>query len=125
MRKQLVAVVVMILGLAGTLAWAGDQVEVDFRFSFMVDGKEMPAGSYVVQVNGDRVVIKDPKGGAGTEVTVVTRLADRGLEKPKLFFDKTEDGTYYLAELSLPGVDGFAFKGAPGRHSHEAVTPSK
>ena len=73
MRKQLVAVAMMILGLAGTLAWAGDQVEVDFRFAFMVDGKQMPAGSYVVQVNGDRVVIKDPKGGAGTEVTVVTR----------------------------------------------------
>jgi hypothetical protein len=125
MRKQLVAVVVMILGLAGTLAWAVDQVEVDFRFAFIVDGKEMPAGSYIVQVNGDRVVIKDPKGGAGTEVAVVTRLADRGLEKPKLFFDKTEDGKYYLSELSLPGVDGFAFKGAPGRHSHEAVTPSK
>jgi hypothetical protein len=125
MKRQIVAVVVMILGLAGTLAWAGDQVELDFRFAFIVDGKEMPAGSYVVQVSGDRVVIKNPKGGAGTEVTVVTRLADRGLENPKVFFDKTEDGKYYLAELSLPGVDGFAFKGAPGRHSHEAVTTNK
>jgi len=122
MRKQLVAVVVMILGLAGTLAWAGSQVEVDVRFDFIVNGVEMPAGSYIVQVNGDRVVIKGSKGGAGTEIPVITRLADRELPNPKLFFDKTKDGKHYLAELQLPGMDGFLFKGATGDHIHEALS---
>ena len=122
MRKQLVAVVVMILGLAGTLAWAGNRVEVDVRFDFIVNGMEMPAGSYIVQVNGDRVVIKGLKGGAGTEIPVITRLADRELPNPKLFFDKTKDGKHYLAELQLPGMDGFLFKGATGDHIHEALS---
>lgn len=122
MRKQLVAVVVMILGLAGTLAWAGNRVEVDVRFDFIVNGMEMPAGSYIVQVNGDRVVIKGSKGGAGTEIPVLTRLADRELPNPKLFFDKTKDGKHYLAELQLPGMDGFLFKGATGDHIHEALS---
>jgi hypothetical protein len=50
------------------------------------------------------------------------RLADRGLDKPKVFFDKTKDGKYYLSELQLPGMDGFLFKGATGEHIHEALT---
>ena len=122
MRKQIVAVVVMILGLAGTVAWAGERVEVDVRFDFIANGMEMPAGSYIVQVNGDRVLIKGSKGGAGVEIPVITRLADRDLPNPKLFFDKTKDGKHYLAELQLPGMDGFLFKGATGDHIHEAVT---
>ncbi|HOC41895.1 MAG TPA: hypothetical protein PKJ99_02665 [Thermoanaerobaculales bacterium] len=125
MRRQFVAVVavgVVVLGLAGGVAWAGSQVEVDVRFDFIVNGQEMPAGSYTVQVNGDRVVIKGATGGAGTEIPVITRLADRELPNPKLFFDKTKDGKHYLAELQLPGMDGFLFKGATGEHIHEAVT---
>jgi len=122
MRKQFVAVLVMVLGLAGGLAWAGSQVEVDVRFDFIVNGQEMPAGSYTLQVNGERVVIKGATGGAGTEIPVLTRIADRELPNPKLFFDKTRDGKHYLAELQLPGMDGFLFKGATGEHIHEAVT---
>ena len=125
MRKQVVAVLVMVLGLAVGAAWAGSEIEVDVRFDFIVDGKEMPAGSYVVEVNGDRVVIKDLRGGAGTEVKVLTRIADRELPKPKLFFDKTKDGKRYLAELQLPGMDGFLFEGATGEHIHEAITAGK
>jgi len=125
MRKQVVAVLVVVLGLAVGAAWAGSEIEVDVRFDFIADGKEMPPGSYVVEVNGDRVVIKDLRGGAGTEVKVLTRIADRELPKPKLFFDTTKDGKRYLAELQLPGTDGFLFKGATGEHIHEAITAGK
>ena len=125
MRKQLVAVVVfgfIMLGIGASLAWAGNEVEATFKFDFIVNGKEMPAGSYFVEVQGERVMIKSSRSGAGTEVPVLTRLADRGLEKPKFYFDKTKDGKYYLSELQLPGMDGFLFKGATGEHIHEAVT---
>ena len=122
MRKLVVAVVVAVLGLAGSLAWAGTRVEVEVRFDFIVAGKEMPAGTYTIQVDGERVVIKGSAGGVGTEVPVLTRLADRELTKPKFYFDKTKDGKFYLAELQLPGMDGFLFKGATGEHIHEAVT---
>ena len=125
MRKQLVAVVVfgfIMLGIGASLAWAGIEVEATFKFDFIVNGKEMPAGSYTLQVNGERVVIKGAMGGAGTEIPVLTRIADRELPNPKLFFDKTRDGKHYLAELQLPGMDGFLFKGATGEHIHEAVT---
>jgi hypothetical protein len=125
MRKQILAAVafgVLVLGLAAGVAWAGSEVEVDVRFDFIVNGQEMPAGSYIVQVSDDRVLIKRSQGSAGTEVPVITRLADRELPKPKLFFDKTKDGKHYLAELQFPGMDGFLFKGATGEHIHEAVT---
>ncbi len=124
MRRQLVAVavVVVMVGLAGGLAWAANKVEVTFRFDFIVNGQAMPAGNYVIQVEGERVTIKGTAASAGIEVPVVTRLADRGLDKPKVFFDKTKDGKYYLSELQLPGMDGFLFKGATGEHIHEALT---
>jgi len=41
---------------------------VDVRFDFIVNGQEMPAGSYIVQVSDDRVLIKRSQGSAGTEV---------------------------------------------------------
>jgi hypothetical protein len=131
MRKQslaAVAVGVVVLGLAASLAWAENLVEANIPFAFVVIEKEMPAGSYVFRVQDspqDRVVIQS-KGGSGTmTLSVQTRLADRGVTEPKLYFDKTADGKHYLSELHLPGTDGFAFSGAPGKHTHEAVSGTK
>jgi hypothetical protein len=125
MRKQIVAAVaagLLVLGFGASLVWAGNRVDVEVRFDFIVNGQVMPAGTYSVQVDGDRVILKGVKGSAGIEVPVLTRLADRELPKPKLFFDKTKDGKYYLSELQVPGMDGFLFKGATGEHIHEALT---
>jgi hypothetical protein len=121
MKKQIVAVVVMILGLGASLAWAQHQVEGNFKFEFIVDGKTMPAGAYIVTVDEDRVVLKSTAGGASMNIPVVTRIADRELPKPKFFFDKTKEGQYYLSELQLPGMDGFLFQGSPRPHTHEAA----
>jgi len=123
MRKQIVAVAVvgLILGLGASVAWAQHQVEANFKFDFIVEGKTMPAGGYVFQVEEDRVVMRSAAGGAAVNIPIVTRIADRQLPKPKFFFDKTKEGQYYLSELQLPGIDGFLFQGSPRPHTHVAA----
>ena len=131
MKKQILAAVVVgvaVLTLAGSLAWAESLVETNIPFAFMVNEKEMPAGDYVFRVDESpqsRVVIQS-KGGSGTmTVSILTRLANRGDTKPKFYFDKTEAGKHYLSELHVPDMDGFAFQGAPGKHTHDAVVGVK
>jgi hypothetical protein len=124
MRKQVLAVVAfgfIMLGLGASMVWAQNQVEANFKFDFIVDGKTMPAGGYVFQVEEDRVVMKSAEGGAGTLIPIVTRIADRQLPKPKFIFDKDHDGIYYLSELQIPGEDGYLFKGSPRPHTHVAA----
>ena len=125
MRKQVLAVVAfgfVVLGLAASQAWAQHQVEANFKFDFMVDGKTMPAGGYVVTADQDRVLIRSAvPGSPEMKVTVVTRIASRELPKVKFFFDKDHDGIYYLSELQLPGEDGYVFQGSGRPHTHVAA----
>jgi hypothetical protein len=125
MRKQVLAFVafgLLVLGFGASQAWAQHQVEANFKFDFMVDGNKMPAGGYVVTADGDRVLIKSTvAGGTETKVTVVTRIASRELPKVKFFFDKDGEGVYYLAELQIPGEDGWVFKGSGRPHTHVAA----
>jgi hypothetical protein len=131
MRKQILAAVavgVAVFALAGSLAWAENLVETNVPFAFMVNDKEMPAGNYVFRVEEspqNRVVIQSKGGSGNMAVSILTRLANRGDTAPKFYFDKTEDGKHYLSELHVPGIDGFAFPGAPGKHTHDAVAGSK
>ena len=124
MRKQVLALVAfgfIVLGFGASMAWAQDQVEANFKFDFMVDGKTMPAGGYVFQVEEDRVVMKSAAGGAAMNIPIVTRIANRDLAKVKFFFDKDHDGIYYLSELQLPSKDGYLFQGSPRPHTHVAA----
>jgi hypothetical protein len=127
MRKQFLAVVAVcavVLGLAGTLVWAAGAATVDIPFSFFIKDKEMPAGRYEISVEGsnmNRLVIRAKDGGQTSMVPVLTRLADTGAKEPMVVFDKAND-KYYLSEVHLPGKDGFAVQGAPGKHTHETVS---
>jgi hypothetical protein len=124
MRKQVLAVVAfgfIMLGLGASLAWAQHQLEANFKFDFMVDGKKMPAGGYVFQVEDERVVMKSSEGGTSMIIPIVTRIASREIPKAKFFFDKDHDGVYYLSELQLPGEDGYLFQGSGRPHTHEAA----
>jgi hypothetical protein len=124
MRKQVLAVVAfgfIMLGLGASLAWAQHQLEANFKFDFMVEGKKMPAGGYVFQVEDERVVLKSAEGGTSMIIPIVTRIASRELPKPKFFFDKDHDGVYYLSELQIPGEDGYLFQGSGRPHTHVAA----
>lgn len=130
MKKLSVAMVVVCavgIALAATLAWATDEVEANVPFAFTVDGnKTLPAGRYAIKAEGPDempVTIRNVKTGKEYVLLVVTRLAQFNTVEPAMVFDKTADGTYFLSEVHIPGIDGFAFQGAPGKHTHVKVTP--
>jgi len=125
MRKQIVtaaAVGVLALGLAVSTAWASGAISVNIPFSFMVKGKEMPAGQYQIlaEAGQTKLVVK------GTSVTVlvpvIERLADTGAKEPKIVFDKILNGTAVLSEVHIPGEDGFLVGVSTARETHVVVT---
>jgi len=127
MRKQFLAALgVCAVLLSGGLAWAGDEVVAKVPFAFIVDGtKTLPAGRYDIKAEGSNqapVTIRNLDNGKENALMVQTRLAQTGNSEPTVVFDKAEDGTYYLSEVHMPGIDGFAFQGAPGKHTHAKVT---
>ena len=128
MRKQVLAAVVVAvfaLGLAGSLAWAAGAASVNIPFSFIVKDKEMPAGRYEIQTQGNddaRLAIRSSAGGGTVFALVLERLADTGGKEPKVVFDKMEDGKSYLSEVHIPGQDGFLVGIAGGKEKHVTVT---
>jgi hypothetical protein len=124
-----VAVCALGIALAATLAWANDEVEANVPFAFIVDGnKTLPAGEYAIRAEGPDeapVTIRNVKTGKEYILRVVTRLAQFDMVEPAFVFDKTADGAYFLSEVHIPGIDGFSFQGAPGKHTHVKVTPKK
>jgi len=128
MRKRVLAAVVvgvLALGLAGSLAWAAGAMSVSVPFSFVVKDKEMPAGQYNIQLEGNdetKLVIRSSQGGVTVLVQVIERLANTGAKEPKVVFDKTADGKSYLSEVHMPGRDGFLVGIAKGKETHEVLT---
>jgi hypothetical protein len=49
-----------------------------------------------------------------------TRLSERKGEDGSVVFDKVGN-ELYLSEIYIIGMDGFFFKGAPGKHKHLVV----
>jgi len=128
MRKQVLAAVavgVFALGLAGSLAWAKSAAVVEIPFGFIANDKELPAGRYEMRVESadqNRLAIRNLNGDHTFMLNVLTRLADVGDTKVRVVFDKTEDGKYFLSEVHMPTMDGFALQGAPGKHTHKVLS---
>ena len=133
MRKQILAAVVvgvLALGLAGSLAWAGGALSVNVPFGFSVKDKEMPAGRYEIQTQGNdetKLVIRSSPGVGVLVVPVIERLADTGSKEPKVIFDKMQSGKTFLSEVHMPGQDGFLVGIAEGteKHGHVTISPKE
>jgi len=131
-RKSLgvagVAVVVLGLVAAGALAQGSNAIRFESSFDFIVNGKEMPAGEYELQVQSQSgtgmLSLRSLKTRESTVVKPKTRLADLGLAEPQIVFDKSEN-KYYLSEVRFPGMDGYYIGGLSGEEIHVKVTGKK
>jgi len=112
-----------VLALAGNCAFAGT-LTVNIRQSFIAGGKSLPAGHYriIAEDKNDQVVnIKNLDTETSfTEMHFDTRLSEKYGENGSIVFDMVGDGLY-LAKIYIIGMDGFEFKGAPGKHKHLVV----
>ena len=96
---------------------------VQIPFEFVANGKELPAGKYLIspQDQDPRIlVIRSEKGADSVLLPVVTRLSASESSEPRVVFDKAGE-KHYLSEVYLPRMDGFQLAGAPGEHTHQDV----
>jgi len=108
--------------LAGDYAYAGT-LTVNIRQPFIVGGKSFPAGRYRILADDENdqfVNIRNLATETSSEIRFDTRLSAREGENGSVVFDKVGN-ELYLAEIYIVGMDGFFFKGAPGKHKHLVV----
>ncbi len=128
MRKQVLSflTILAVVGSFGAIAQTGLTARIDVPFSFVAGTKTLPAGEYTLQPSNrdEEVTVRNAKSGETIFVPVLTRLGQRSGEQAEAVFD-VAGNEHYLAELHIPTIDGFAFKGVPGKHSHVSVKGKK
>jgi hypothetical protein len=122
-----IGIAVVLFGLVTAVALAQGEKRINFEtsFAFLLNGKQMPAGRYQIEAlpgqGPSMLTLRNLQTNDRMTVKPITRLADLGGSEPQVVFDKTQDA-YYLAEVHIPGIDGFDIEHAPGEHSHAKVT---
>jgi len=115
----------LVAGVAA--AQSARKMQFETSFAFLVNDKQMAAGRYELEVQPGQgpsmLTLRNVKTNDKVIVNTITRLADLGGSEPQIVFDKTQDSNY-LAEVHIPGMDGFDVQHAPGEHSHRRV-PAK
>jgi hypothetical protein len=128
MRKHVISLLT-ILAVAGSLSavgQAGTNLLADIPFSFVVGTKTLPAGQYEFQPSNNELemIVRNQRTGESVLLPVLTRLGPRSDRDAEVVFDVAAN-QHYLAELHVPGIDGFAFKAAAGKHTHVGVKAKK
>ncbi len=118
-----VIAVLTCLALGSTLLY-GQTFQAKVPFPFTIAGKPHPAGAYSVSFdeNNPKAVSLRPQSGPAFSVPIVTRLSPREQlkQEAQLVFDDV-NGKYTLAELYLPGMDGFYLGSALVEHKHVII----
>ncbi len=114
--------------LGGSAAYAQSIGIVKVPFAFVIDNKDVPAGSYEFTVSGTEdsliTVTPMPKGSAMV-MPVITRLAQQGVNQDmRIVFDEV-GGKYHVSEVWYPAEDGFLVKDTKVKHTHRIVTVEK
>ncbi len=133
--KTLAALAVGALSVAliasGTVAFAQGTFKIPFKFE--AGGKKFPPGEYRVdQKEEGPIILRQESTGKDFQISFLTKLAqpEPPIEEPQLVFDMvgnfepsyTEYVTdYVLAEVWLPGQDGFQVHTLKGAHKNQTV----
>jgi hypothetical protein len=127
------AVIAAAFALAANVAAVSAQGTFKVPFEFKAGGKKLPAGEYWVGQKGDgQVVLRKEPDGAEVAVPFTQRLSQPtpSLTESQLVFDEVGDfvpsyteyiTVYLLAEVWLPGGDGFLIHTTKGAHKNKIV----
>ena len=117
---------VFALAIAPRAGWAQTQTEglsANIPFEFQAGKTTLPAGEYTFRLTDDRMgVTLFPAKGSPIGLMVITRLGSgpgKGTDGD-VVFDQVA-GRNYLAEVWLPGEDGFLMLATKEQHSHKFV----
>ena len=104
-------------------AYAQQSLQANIPFAFKVGNKQLPAGNYrFIPTGEDRSirVVSDKDSAVGL---VLTRLAAGIHTTPNdahVVFDKMGE-QYWLAEIWIPGIDGFDLNNMAEKHEHRII----
>jgi hypothetical protein len=130
-----IAATALALVVNVTAAYAQGTFKVPFEFK--AGGKKLAAGEYSVAQKGDgQIVLRKEPGGTEITVPFTQRLAQPTppLAEPQLVFDEVGDfapsyteymTVYVLAEVWLPGADGYLIHTTKGAHKNQTVKGQK
>jgi hypothetical protein len=124
MNRRLAAFSVAVLAvvfIGGT--WAQAQAPLTkIGFGFFASGREFASGKYAVDVTAaGKVSLKAEKGKAAVEITPLKSLGPNpSLKAPKLVFEVV-GADRFLAEVWLPGHDGYLVGSVSGDHTEQVV----
>jgi len=126
-----VGAIVFSLVAGGSSAYAQGTFKIPFKFE--AAGRKFPAADYwIAPKDEQRLILRQGPNGEEVLIPYAGRLAQPkpAIEEPQLVFDMvgnfepsyTEYVTdYVLAELWLPGADGFLVRAMKGAHQHQTV----
>lgn len=132
LRRYKVKRIALVLSLIGLVAvgsgFAGQataevlKAKIDFQFT--AGGKVLPAGMYdFMAINNDAAIRVQGEGKNSAIVSVITRLAGDIHTTPQdahLVFDEVGN-TSTLAEIWIPGQDGYVLQITKGKHTHKVL----
>jgi hypothetical protein len=137
--KRLVILAIAVVGfgfiMGGTLIYAQGIFTVPFKFK--AGGKTYPAGEYsLVQKGEGQVALRKEPGDEEVLIPFLERLPrpETPIIEPQIVFDVvgnfepsyTEYVTeYVLAELWLPGEEGFLIHTTKGAHQNKVIQGQK
>lgn len=118
----LMALLALASGFAGQSTAEILKAKIDFQFT--AGGRVLPAGEYEFSaVNNDQEFRVQGEGKNSALLNVITRLAAEMHTTPQdahLVFDVVGD-TYTLAEVWIPGVDGYVLQVTKAKHTHKVL----
>ena len=119
--KILVASLFLFSTVAAT--FAQKSLQANIPFAFKVGDKQLPAGNYQFtrDTNDQSIRVVSQKDSAVT--LVLTRLAAGIHTTPQdahVVFDKMGE-QYWLAEIWIPGIDGFDLHNMTEKHEHRII----
>ncbi len=124
--KTKIMVPLGVLLVLAALSLAGDQVSLKatIEFPFMVKAKTLPAGQYEFMKVEDGMAFRVLGEGRNVATAVIlTRLSGdaRAADKSSyVVFDTIADRNT-LAEIWLPGEDGYLMSTTKAKHTHTTV----
>ena len=121
-RLCITLVVLFAIGFGSMTVSAQGVARINVPFAFVAGSTELPAGDYEIRVlnqDGNQLAILRLADRQTFNVPVITRISAREGKTAQVVFDKSDKN--YMAEVYLPGIDGFHLQGAPGKHTHTKV----
>jgi hypothetical protein len=137
MKRAIVLVVALVFALVAGAGVCFAQGTFKVPFAFQAGGKKFPAGDYrIAQKGNEQITLRQEPNGVEVAITVLKTLPqpDPPIGEPQIIFNLvgnfepsyTEYVTdYLLAEVWLPGQDGFLLHVTKGAHSRQTIKGQK